>query len=174
MKRFLYIDTEFNGYKGQLMSMGIVSDSLPQSLGRKSEEFYCVRSLGDDVIIDPWVKENVQPHLFNGKRDIKDPESHPTVYAFYGYDLEEFQQKLESFLQKFEDGFVIVADWPDDIRYFCESLITAPGKMIDIPDFEIKVVRTDYLYPSRLPHNALEDARALKKTIERMHDFRLY
>lgn len=60
---------------------------------------------------------------------------------------------------------VIVADWPDDIKYMCQALITGPGEMVDIPCIRFELARVD-AYPSRLvgaiQHNALWDARALR------------
>lgn len=58
----------------------------------------------------------------------------------------------------------LFADWPDDIRYFCQALITAPGEMVNIPRLTFHIVRVD-AYPTTLEgavqHNALWDARAL-------------
>ena len=60
---------------------------------------------------------------------------------------------------------VIIADWPDDIRYFCQAIITAPGQMVNIPRLTFELARVD-AYPSQLAgavqHNALWDARALR------------
>jgi hypothetical protein len=64
---------------------------------------------------------------------------------------------------------IIVADWPDDIRYFCESLITGPGEMIPTASQLQFVVERIDAYPTKLPgavqHNALWDARALRAAV---------
>jgi hypothetical protein len=76
-----------------------------------------------------------------------------------------FQVKLQKYLEKF-DSIEIIADWPDDIRYFCESLITGPGTMIKTKkELSFKIIRIDSV--SKLPHNALADAEGIKETYVR-------
>jgi hypothetical protein len=133
-----FLDTEFNGFGGKLMSMALVPENL------KVPEFYCEIEVKDQL--DPWVQVNVAPHMF-------------LVPASYS----EFQLSFSRYLLNIEyDEIIIVADWPDDIRYFCESMITGPGERIVMPtnikfelDFSIK-------YESVVPHNALHDARAIR------------
>jgi hypothetical protein len=133
-----YIDTEFNGFGGKLMSMAIVPENINVA------EFYCEIIMLDQL--EPWVKDNVVPHLFQT----------PVTYS-------EFQFALSKYLLNIEfDDVVIVADWPDDIRYFCEALITGPGQRIIMPTnikFELNL-NIDYY--SEVPHNALWDARAIR------------
>ena len=73
----------------------------------------------------------------------------------------EFQQALGQYLWNVGDC-TIVADWPDDIRYFCESLITGPGMCINL--FHKIKFELDFGidYQSEVPHNALYDARAIR------------
>jgi 3' exoribonuclease, RNase T-like len=139
----LYLDTEFNSYQGDLISMALVSED-----GR---EFYEVVEFSGPV--DPWVAEHVVPKL-----------GIPFV------SVPAFQARLEQFLGNLTPGgrdVEIVADWPDDIKYFCAALLTGPGTKIDfgsvlkfalveLPDFS----SAD---ESKLPHNALADARALMR-----------
>lgn len=132
----LFLDTEFNGFGGRLMSMALVPNT------DQHPEFYKELLVTDQL--DPWVRENVAPHL------ISVPCTH-----------HEFQQALANYLWEIGDC-TIVADWPDDIRYFCESLITGPGMCINLLhninfelDFGIE-------YESAVPHNALHDARAIR------------
>jgi hypothetical protein len=133
----LFLDTEFNGFNGQLISMALV----PQDPGERSE-FYKELIVTDQL--DPWVRENVVPHL------VLPPISRS-----------EFQDALANYL--WDVGpCVIVADWPDDIRHFCESLITGPGMMINLYhsiQFELDLT---IQYESLVPHNALHDARAIR------------
>ena len=143
MKTF-YIDTEFNGFCGRLISMAIVSEDL-------SSEFYEV--LNQDtyynphagLYLDPWVKENVIPYLNKESVSVK-----------------EFQYNLEKFLNdNSEDGKIrIIADWPEDLTHFCKMLIIAPGRRLLVPEFEL-VFKEDLPYESKIPHNALEDAKAI-------------
>ena len=133
----LFLDTEFNGFGGKLMSMALV----PEDNSRR--EFYKELEMNDQL--DPWVKENVVPHL------VLLPCSH-----------HKFQQDLAQYLLDVGDC-TIVADWPDDIRYFCESLITGPGQMISYMHNLMFELDLSIEYESKVPHNALHDARAIKE-----------
>ena len=132
----LYLDCEFNQMGGDLISMALV----------ESEKVYFYEVLR---YFSPkkWVKENVIPKL--GKPPI-------------GKNI--FKNKLEKFLNKYS-SITIVADWPDDIKYFCEALIISPGVMIKTPTvIKFEIIRIDA--PSDNPHNALADAMGIKKYLE--------
>ena len=95
--------------------------------------------------LHPWVKENVCPHL------VLNPCTH-----------HEFQNALAQYLWEVGD-VTIVADWPDDIKHFCDSLITGPGMMLSMMHnikFELDLAIE---YQSEVPHNALHDARAIRE-----------
>lgn len=132
----LFLDTEFNGFQGKLMSMALVPEDPTKP------EFYKELEMKDQL--DPWVLKNVVPHM------TMVPCSH-----------NEFQQALTQYLWNVGDC-TIVADWPDDIRYFCESLITGPGMCINL--FHKIKFELDFGidYQSEVPHNALYDARAIR------------
>lgn len=134
----LFLDTEFNGFGGELLSMALVPEH------RSIEEFYCELECDFDTIV-PWVRENVIPHMD------QEPIS-----------VEEMQRQLSRYLGKF-DTVEIVVDWPDDITYFCKALITAPGERISIPNI-IKFTINSLLgsADSVVPHHALHDARAIR------------
>lgn len=93
------VDAEFNSYKGELISIALV--------GVDGREFYAELPL--PPTINGWVKDNVVPLL-----EFEKPLS-----------LSQLQEDLESFLRPYTT-IHIVADWPDDIKYFCDVLITAP------------------------------------------------
>ncbi len=137
----LFLDTEFNGFQGSLISMALVPED--ENIGY----FYKELEMTDQL--DPWVRDNVIPHLFLSP-----------------CPRWEFQSALASYLSMFKDC-TIVADWPDDIKYFCESLITGPGEMIPtINTIKFEIIRgIDYI--SHVPHNALHDAIAIKHWYER-------
>jgi len=62
----------------------------------------------------------------------------------------------------------IVADWPEDIALFCRLLLTAETEIVDIFSLRFHFVRTPGFSTarnSRVPHNALHDARALREHI---------
>jgi len=133
----LFLDTEFNGFGGKLISMALVpeDDSKPA--------FYKEIEMTDQL--DPWVRQNVVPYLIQA----------PCSYC-------EFQQHLTDYLWTIGEC-TIIADWPDDIRYLCESLITGPGECIS-PIYNMKFeIDFSVDYQSLVPHNALEDAKAIKE-----------
>lgn len=130
----LYIDCEFNEFKGELISMAIVSED-----GKEWYQVLPCPQPGD------WVKDNVLPIL--GKEPVS----------------KEFMQKsLQTFLMQF-DKINLVADWPDDIKHFCETLITGPGMRLDTPPLTMEIIRVDA--KSELPHNALFDAIGIKNAL---------
>ena len=130
-----YLDCEFNGYKGDLISLALVIDD--------DNYFYEVLGCPNPV---SWVAENVMPILN------KEPIA-----------PHDFKQKLEAFITRYKD-LVVVADWPDDIKYLCKAMITGPGTMIKTPVLSFHLNRIDA--PSLIPHNALADALGIKKFIE--------
>lgn len=128
----LYLDTEFNGFGGRLISMGLVSDV-------DGEEFYEVLPLPSKV--HPWVNEHVVPFL------VKDSVSDHV-----------FDHRLIHFLRK-HDAEIIYADWPADFVYLLDRLYSDNGFMFPVfPCFQL--VNSGKLQ-SAVPHNALSDARAL-------------
>ena len=132
----LFLDTEFNGFGGELISLALIPENP------EVPEFY--KEIQISGQLETWVRDNVIPHL------ILSPCTH-----------REFQQALAQYMWEMGES-VIIADWPDDVRYFCQSLITGPGTMLKLMhnvkfelDFGIE-------YDSLVPHNALHDARAIR------------
>ena len=132
----LFLDTEFNGFGGKLISMALVPED------KTKPEFY--KELHITEQLEPWVRENVVPHL---------------ILPPIGYG--EFQNALANYLWNVGEC-TIIADWPDDIRYFCESLITGPGQMINLMNNVKFELDFGIEYESLVPHNALHDARAIR------------
>jgi len=138
----LWIDCEFNEFGGDLISMALVAED--------GQEFYEVLNLENDEKYGSWVYFNVVPWLN------KDPIT-----------KQEFQQKLWMFINQWEEVH-IVADWPDDIRYFCAALITGPGQALNTPlKLTMQIDRELNTLDSKILHNALEDARSIKRSWER-------
>jgi hypothetical protein len=105
-------------------------------------EFYKELEMTDPI--EPWVQENVMPHM-----------------CLIPCSRFEFQQALAQYLWEVGDC-LIIADWPDDIRHFCESLITGPGMSINML-YNIRFeLDWGIEYESKVPHNALHDARAIR------------
>ena len=132
----LFLDTEFNGFMGELMSMALVPEKP------EVPEFYVELEMRGQL--HPWVKDNVVPHLILV----------PNTYS-------QFQAKLANYMWNVGEC-TIVADWPDDIRYFCEALIVGPGDSVPIMHKIHFELDTKIRYNSEVPHNALYDARAIR------------
>lgn len=128
----IWIDTEFNEFKGALISMALVAED-----GREFYESLGCKNPG------PWVAVNVMPII--GKPPIL---------------LRDLQWRLAHFLSAYETIHV-VADWPEDIAHFCNALITGPGFRINTPPMTLEI-RRDLDAVSAIPHNALADARAMR------------
>lgn len=128
----VWLDTEFNGFRGSLISMALVAED-----GR---EWYQVLGSGDPV---PWVVENVMPVLRKRRTTV-----------------ERLQRSLSAWLQDFE-GIHLIADWPADFALFCDVLLTRPGFRLITPPITMELVE-GLEPRSELRHNALADARALR------------
>lgn len=146
-----YLDCEFDGLGGPLISMGLVRED--------GTARYWILPYGE---LSPWVSENVAPVL---RLDGQHAEQ---------VTAEELAYRLSEFISP-DTSPIIVADWPDDIKYFCEHVIKgslwwekAGGPMQPIVGLSFEVVRVD-AYPTELPgavrHNALWDALALRYAI---------
>lgn len=137
-----FLDTEFNEFGGDLISLALV--------GEDGRELYVAT---DCEKPGSWVKENVIPILRAGN-------ANPIMIQ-----PNEFGRAIAWFLAD-EKLPTVIADWPDDIGYFCKALITAPGEMVSIPRLQFQMIRID-AYPTDLDgavqHNALWDARALRR-----------
>jgi len=132
----LFLDTEFNGFDGELISMALISGD--------SQKWYEVLSLPEHV--HPWVAEHVVPYLH------QEP-----------VDKEFFAKSLLIFLSNFH-GCEIIADWPADFQHLCRWM-TGMGANIgwQIPiECTMKLIVSPKLEPE-VPHNALSDAKALRK-----------
>jgi len=151
-----YLDCEFNGMGGELLSLALVCENA------KRHSLYLVREGMPDV--EPWVAQNVLPIIH---ADTNAPGPRIVLVA----PLSEWASAIESILEGDSD-VTIVTDWPDDIKYVCELIITGPGTMINVrPSIKFEMHRVD-AYPTDLPgaiqHNAYWDAMALRRRLERM------
>lgn len=140
-----YIDTEFNGTGGQLLSLALVRQD--------GAEFYEV--LHPHELIVPWVKAHVVPHF----------GQEPVARL-------QLVKKLQKFLRK-DDGLggphVFIADWPEDLLHFNMMLLRDHGKRNDPLRFACLLLHLpgfDTAEASALPHNALADAHALAAYVE--------
>jgi hypothetical protein len=132
----VWMDTEFNGMGGELISMGLV-DASDRSL-------YFTLECSNPV---PWVKTHVMPGL-NAQVISRDAA----------------RVRLYRFLRRYKKVRVI-ANWPDDIRHFCAMLLSSSGSCMVTPPivFELEMDLGPTAPISWVPHNAIEDARALRQ-----------
>lgn len=144
----IWIDTEFNGFEGDLISLALVDE--------KERFFYrymaCPRAC-------EWVSQNVLPVL--GKYRPEPVATQPALmHPSNFWALHRIQLALQQWLEPY-DSVHVVADWPEDIAQFSRMLITGPGTRINTPPLTMEV-RRDLDAESLVPHNALEDARAMR------------
>lgn len=139
-----YLDCEFDGYGGDLISLALVSEAGPS--------LYLVFE-GYEDSCDEWVIEHVLPVV-------------PLPLAIYA-KRDGAQTELTDFFRG-DACPIIVTDWPDDVAYLCTLMLTGPGTMIDIPRISFEIHRVD-AYPTDLPgavqHNAWWDAKALQRRL---------
>lgn len=132
-----YLDTEYNGFGGELISLALVSSDTP---------LYFYAAQDADMPLAPWVEQNVMPVL-----------NTPPLRARF------FKQKFQEFVQQFPNP-KIICDWNEDAIHFCSLLHGVDyGSSLDFA-FELVILKVpNGSYESETPHNALADARALMK-----------
>lgn len=139
-----FLDTEFNGWGGALLSLALVPDH--------GEELYLV--LQHEGAVEPWVERNVMPYLDTVPEGLRSPplsRADAAIALSYYFDSDEHP--------------LIVADWPEDIAQINMLLLTGPGLMVPMPRVTFMLVALEGFSTaanSVVPHNALHDARALR------------
>lgn len=152
----LYCDFEFNGWGGELISMGMVGSNDPDWLYVVNPKY--ARSVPEGT--DPWVAENVLPHLFSAK-------PRPVLA-----EIADWGEIASAFMYGGRGQVVqVFADWPSDIADLCNILITGSGTAVYMPhQTNFTVLRHLDVYPTSLAgavrHNAWWDAMALRRWVE--------
>lgn len=144
-----YLDCEFNGFGGELISLALTGEAGELYLARPEAEL-------SQLVIHPWVAEHVLPVI---EADAAAPERCP---------LDAFAHPIQRFLKN-DPSPVIIADWPEDIAHFMRCLITGPGLMVTLPEPRARLVPAvrAIAYPDgAMMHNALWDARMLRLGME--------
>jgi hypothetical protein len=139
-----FLDTEFNGIGGALLSLALVPDD--------GDELYLTLQTSEPLV--EWVERHVLPYLDSVSEQLSCPRLTRADAA----------HALENYLHHDEDP-MIVADWPEDIAQFCNLMITGPGDMVDLRHVTFLLVPMSNFSTaanSKVPHNALHDARALR------------
>lgn len=132
----IWLDCEFNGWGGELISIALI-DETGRSFYEAVAEYTQPRS--------EWVELNVIPVL--GKTPIS---------------RSLLQENLGKFLSKYEGKHLeFISDWPCDFLHLCDLLVVGPGLKIGPTNFSMTVL--DIKSTSKVPHNALEDAMALRE-----------
>lgn len=156
-----YVDTEFNGNEGQLISIALVRQD--------GAEFYAVLDMYQ--MPQPWVAEHVMPILWSHER--RKPENPidrvPRPDMNLPVSRSECKKSLRKFLEKDAGTVTFVGDWPEDGVHVFSLLLRDHGHRnppasfryvnLDLPGFNTAEV-------SLVPHNALEDARVLREYVE--------
>lgn len=144
-----FLDTEFNGFGGSLISLGLVHEDGPS--------LYLV--YGVPNLIDTFVRDRVQPNLL----------SVPPSVVVRHVSQKDGAYAIEVFLHG-DDDPQIIADWPEDLRLFCQALMLEPDVMVPITRLRFEMHRVTS-YPTDLAgaveHNAWWDAMALKQRLMR-------
>jgi len=136
-----FLDTEFNGFGGALISLALV----PEENGRAA--FYAATTCDDPT---DWVRAHVLPFL----------EIDPVA-------PDELGRRMAAYLRNDEDP-LLVADWPEDIALAARALIASPGHRFPIAHIRFElcdIFGFDSQAASAVPHNAYHDAVALKTHI---------
>ena len=142
-----FLDTEFNGFGGALISLALVPEEGDQ-------DYYVVLPLGEAPL--PWVARHVMPYL----RSVPDG-------LYSELDSVAAAHDIARYLSTDADP-EIVADWPEDIALLCRLLQVDDGEIADIGALRFHFLRTPGFSTARnskVPHNALHDARALREFV---------
>jgi len=139
-----FLDTEYNGWGGALLSLALVPDD--------GEELYL--TLDWSGPLEPWVEQNVLPYLDMVADGLVSPRLSRSDAA-----------RLVAHYLAGDPDPLIVADWPEDIALLNALLITGPGIMAEVPALTFQFMPLSGFSTaanSKVPHNALHDARALR------------
>lgn len=142
-----YIDTEFDGHNGPLLSIAMVSDDGRSIHIKTTEEAR-----------DPWVIANVIPLM---------DEHHASVN--WHVPLNDVGVVLREFIGSTEP--VVIADSPVDIGRFCDALTTSPTGGWASAEYRLMTFEVHNVdcYPTTLEgavqHNAWWDAMALRRLL---------
>ena len=136
-----FLDTEFNGFGGELISIALV----PEDDGLAP--FYGAVECQDPT---PWVIEQIIPRL-----DVEPVTRSRLVDQFAAYLIDDPEP-------------VLVADWPEDIAHAARLLIIGPGLMKPVRNIRFDLVDPSLVSSgtgSAIPHNAYHDALRLRADV---------
>jgi hypothetical protein len=133
-----FLDAEFNGFGGDLMSIALAPAD------QAAPPFYEVLPCSKP---QPWVAQHILPVL--GKQPAPRCAAVATLAAYLAADTQP----------------VITADWPEDIAHLALLMLPMPGHRISLPRVMFELLELplfDSQALSMVPHNARHDAAALR------------
>lgn len=140
----LYLDTEFNGHGGELLSLAIAAPN--------GSAWYGVMPRKPDAWTHSWVAEHVVPKLHLSP-------------ANETFTEDDFRDGLRDYLesQNYEEGpLTIYADWPDDFAHLMRVMSGPSYEQSWMFALTMELIITPPGEPKPdIPHNALSDAKAL-------------
>lgn len=162
------VDCEYDSKTRRLLSIALAP--ITRMVDARYEltplSFYAVQGpIPKAGEVDPWVMEHVVPLLSPNE--------------------EVDRTTLVGLLERFLDTNHVTDlwfDWPDDIAYLCDLMITGPGERIEMPSmfrpgqdgFRMHYIAAldEEHFPSTVPHHALHDAKALARAFEQTEQYR--
>tara|TARA_R110000824_G_scaffold127250_3_gene287291 strand:+ start:1515 stop:1961 length:447 start_codon:yes stop_codon:yes gene_type:complete len=136
-----FLDTEFNGFGGELISIALV----PEDDGLAP--FYAAVECRNPT---SWVAEHIIPVL-----DVEPVDRSRLADQFADYLSEDPEPEL-------------VADWPEDIALAARLLVIGPGLMKPVRNIRFDLVDAALISSgagSAVPHNAYQDALRLRADV---------
>jgi hypothetical protein len=116
-----FLDTEFNGFGGALISVGLAAE-------HGGDDYYVVLPLPE--AIEPWVAQHVVPYL----RSVPD-------MLYNQLDRVAAAHDIAAYLAADPDP-TIIADWPEDIALFCRLMMPGATDVVDLPGLRFEYLRT--------------------------------
>ena len=136
-----FLDTEFNGFGGELISIALVPED------ESAVPFYSAVECKNPT---SWVAEHIIPRL-----DVE-PVTHSRLGdQFAAYLIDDPEP-------------VLVADWPEDIAHAARLLVIGPGLMKPVRNIRFDLVDPSLVSSgtgSAVPHNAYHDALRLRADV---------
>ena len=131
----IYFDCEYNGFLGDLISIALVSEC--------DNRFYGALHCEEPT---EWISKNVIP-----------------VLNFPPLSIKTLQHRLCEYINQFSE-VIFICDWPEDVMHLSKLLLVGGGQMLDIkPKMTFVIDSKLNSFGSVIPHNALEDALAIKR-----------
>ena len=159
MSNIFYIDCEFDGHNGPLISFGITCSNDPVG--------WQIAVSPTPEIKDLWVADNVMPKV-NWPKETWPGKFFYCKLNFVGYLLLGYIKGQRNAPQ---DTVIIRADSPVDIGRFCTAISTDIHGKWNSVDFKTMIFEVHDVesYPSphdEYRHNSLADAMSLKLKLE--------